>query len=228
MVLDATPARQTEVIPVLGFATLSRFDLAQRLIDSIDYPVEKLVIIDNSGKREFQPKVDSSLIKETWLIQVPHGLGANGAWNLIIKSTPFAPYWVIPNDDSWFEPGALETIASEVDTEAFNFVDIIPKWSCVIPSEGSVRLAGLWDEAFHPIYFDDDDYQWRMTELGVKFNHIPAKVHHDNSSTLHDGHQERNNETFIRNRSLSINKQTAKDLGVRGWSLNIRRENRWD
>ena len=155
VVLDAVSARQASVIPVLGFATLTRFDLAQRLLDSIDYPVEHLVIVDNSGKQEFEPLVNPFLVKNLWLIRVPHGLGANGAWNLIIKSTPFAPYWVIPNDDSWFEPGALKTIAEEVDTEAFNFLDIVPKWSCVIPTEGSVRKAGLWDEAFHPIYFDD-------------------------------------------------------------------------
>ena len=215
------------MIPVLGFATLSKFDMAQRLLDSIDYPVEKLVIIDNSGKREFSPRV-TDFVKETWTIRVPHGLGANGAWNLIIKSTPFAPYWVIPNDDSWFAPGALQAIAEGVDTEAFNFVDINPSWSCVVPSEGSVRRAGLWDEAFHPIYFDDDDYEWRMRELGVSFNNIPAKVHHDNSSTLKSGYQKQNNKTFIRNKALSTNKQAAKDLSERGWSLDIRRENAWD
>lgn len=215
------------MIPVLGFATLTRFDMAQRLLDSIDYPVDKLVIVDNSGKREFTPKVNE-FVNETWLLQMPHGLGANGAWNLIIKSTPFAPYWVIPNDDSWFAAGALETIAKEVDTDAFNFLDINPSWSCVIPSEGSVRRAGLWDEAFHPIYFDDDDYEWRMKEVGVRFNTINAKVYHDNSSTLKSGFNERNRVTFTRNQSLLTNKKVAGDTGIRGWSLQIRRDNRWD
>jgi len=215
------------MIPVLGFATLSRFDMAQRLLNSIDYPVEHLVIIDNSGKKEFKPEVNEH-VKNLWLIQVPHGLGANGAWNLIVKSTPHAPYWVIPNDDSWFAPGALQKIAEGVDTDAFNFVDVIPHWSCVVPGEGAVMKAGLWDEAFHPIYFDDDDYEWRMKELGVKFNTIDAKVHHDNSSTLHSGYQQRNSATFQRNHSLFSNKVAANDLGTRGWSLKIRRDNRWD
>lgn len=215
------------MIPVLGFATLTKFDMAQRLLDSIDYPVEKVVIIDNSGKREFEPRPNIN-IKDLWLIQVPHGLGANGAWNLIIKSTPFAPYWVLPNDDSWFEPGALQKIAENVDTEAFNFVNVNPKWSCVIPTEGSVRKAGLWDEAFHPIYYDDDDYEWRMKELGVPFKTIDANVGHQNSSTLKSGFHERNNISFARNQSLFTNKVAAHDLGVRGWSLDIRRKNAWD
>ena len=219
--------REHALIPVLGFATLSRFDLAQRLLDSIDYPVEHLVIVDNSGKKQFEPKT-SEYIQNTWLIRVPSGLGANGAWNLIIKATPHAPYWVIPNDDSYFEKGALQKIAEEVDTTKFNFLDIQPKWSCVIPTEGSVMKAGLWDEVFHPIYFDDDEYEWRMRELGVEFHTINAKVHHDNSSTLQSGYQARNAMTFIRNNSVYSNKVAAHDLGIRGWSLKVRRENRWD
>lgn len=215
------------MIPVLGFATLSRFDMAQRLLDSIDYPVEHLVIVDNSGTKVFEPKL-SKHVRNLWLLRVPHGLGANGAWNLIIKSTPHAPYWVIPNDDSWFAPGALETIANNVDTTAFNFVNVEPKWSCVVPSEGSVMKAGLWDEVFHPVYYDDDDYEWRMKELGVKFNTIDAVVHHDNSSTLRSGYDERNSITFARNHSVFSNKVAAHDLGTRGWSLKVRRDNRWD
>ena len=55
------------MIPVLGFATLTKFDLAQRLLDSIDYPVEKLVIVDNSGKKSWIPEVNE-FVKETWVI----------------------------------------------------------------------------------------------------------------------------------------------------------------
>lgn len=215
------------VIPVLGFATLTKFDMAQRLLDSIDYPVEKVVIVDNSGKRSWIPE-PNEFVKDLWVIRLPHGLGANGAWNLIIKSTPFAPYWVIANDDSWFEPGALKIIDEQVDITKFNFVDINPKWSCVVPTEGSVAIAGLWDEAFHPIYFDDNDYEWRMDLLGVGFHHIPAKVHHNNSSTLHSGFQGKNNLTFQRNHKLWQEKFGSNNLSEIGWKLNIRRDNAWD
>ena len=98
------------MIPVLGFATYSQFELANRLLDSIDYPVENLVIVDNSGLKTWEPKKPEQ-VKNLWFIQVPFGLGLVGAWNLIIKSTPYAPYWVLVNDDAWFESGALEIIA---------------------------------------------------------------------------------------------------------------------
>jgi hypothetical protein len=225
--LDAIPERTIRVIPVLGFATLSKFDMAQRLLDSIDYPVQKLVIVDNSGKKAWIPEPNDH-VQELWTIRLPHGLGANGAWNLIIKTTPFAPYWVIPNDDAWFEPGALQTIAENVDPQKFNFVDINPKWSCVVPGEGAILTAGLWDEIFHPIYYDDDEYEWRMNMLGVEFNHIPAKVHHDNSSTLRSGYNEKNNKTFSRNRSMFTNKVASNNVKEMGWQLKVRRDNAWD
>lgn len=225
--MDAVPTRAIQVIPVLGFATLTKFDMAQRLLNSIDYPVEHLVIVNNSGTKQFKPVVNE-YVKNLWHIEVPSGLGANGAWNLIIKSTPHAPYWVIPNDDAYFEAGALQKIAEQVDITAFNFLSIDPKWSCVVPGEGAVMKAGLWDEAFHPIYFDDDEYEWRMEKLGVKFNTIDARVHHDNSSTLKSGYNERNNVTFSRNQSLFTNKRAAEDTSIRGWSLKVRRDNRWD
>ena len=167
-------------------------------------------------------------MKISWFLEVLYGLVASGPLILIIKSTPHALYWVIPNDDSYFAPGALATIAAEVDTTAFNFLDINPKWSCVIPGEGAVLRAGLWDEVYHPIYYDDDDYEWRMEKLGVRFNTIPAKVYHDNSSTLRSGFSERNDVTFQRNRSVFTNKKVSENTGILGWSLKVRRENRWD
>lgn len=215
------------MIPVLGFATLNQFDKAQRLLNSIDHPVEHLVIVDNSGNGKFTPFTNQH-VRNLWHIKVPYGLGANGAWNLIIKSTPFAPYWVIPNDDSWFEPGALAEIEKSVDPDAFNFVDVTPSWSCVVPGEGAILKAGLWDEAFHPIYFDDDDYEWRMRELGVKFNHIPAKVNHENSSTLHSGFGPRNADTFKANQILFNKKRAEGTKSELGWSLDVRRKNAWD
>lgn len=215
------------MIPVLGFATLTKFDMAQRLLDSIDYPVDNLIIVNNSGSNKWKP-VKPVSVRNMWHIEVPYGLGANGAWNLIIKANPYASYWVLPNDDSYFEPGALAKIDAEVDTNAFNFVKVNPAWSCVVPGEGAVMKAGLWDEVFHPIYYDDDDYERRLINAGVEFNTIDAKVHHDNSSTLKSGFHEKNHNTFNRNRAVYAKKCENADYTVHGWDINVRRANGWD
>ena len=215
------------MIPVLGFATLKRFDLAERLIRSIDYPVEHLVIVDNSGTQEWTPPECQNAMN-TWLLRVPYGLGLVGAWNLVIKSTPYAPYWLLVNDDAWFEPRSLEIIHNNVDTSTINFPSIAPKWSCVAFGEGMVEKVGLYDENFYPLYFDDDDLSRRIEKHGLQPKHIDALVHHENSSTLAAGFQEVNTRTYQANLNRLQTKQAAEDYSASEWSLKIRRENRWD
>lgn len=214
------------MIPVVGFATYSQFDLANRLLASIDYPVEHLVIVDNSGTQTWEPKQPEQ-VKNLWLLRVPFGIGLVGAWNLIIKSTPYAPYWVLVNDDAWFEAGALEIIARDADPEALNFVDIIPAWSCVVFGEGAIAKAGLYDERFYPLYFDDNDLARRMENAGVKANIIRAGVNHQNSSSL-EGKRKENDRTYEANRKLMDKKVIENDFSAGFWDLNVRRDNRWD
>lgn len=215
------------MIPVLGFCTLKRFDLADRLLASIDYPVEHLVIVDNSGSQTWNPIVPQ-FVKNMWLIRVPYGLGLVGAWNLIIKSTPYAPYWLLVNDDAWFEPGALEIIAKETDTKAINFVQIGTKWSCVVFGEGMVEKVGLYDENFYPLYFDDNDLERRIDFHEVPKNFIKAVVHHENSSTLNSGFKEQNGRTYLANQERFARKGADGDFSAGQWSLSVRRANRWD
>lgn len=214
-------------IPVLGFATLKRFDLAQRLLDSIDYPVEHLVIVNNSGTKEWTP-TKPELVKNLWHIEVPFGLGLVGAWNLVIKSTPYAPYWLLINDDAWFEPGALQIISESVDTNAVNFMNISPKWSAVAFGEGMISKVGLYDERLYPLYFDDNDLERRIDKHEVAKNQIPATIHHENSSTLNSGYQQANNRSYLANQALYQKKGAENDFTEGAWSLDIRRANRWD
>jgi GT2 family glycosyltransferase len=215
------------VIPVLGFLTYSRFDLADRLLASIDYPVEHLVIVDNSGKREYEP-AKPALVKNLWFIQLPHGLGYSGGLNLIVKTTPFAPYWLLVNDDTVFQPGALKKISEQTDTEAINFLSIMPKWSGFVLGEGAVLKAGLFDERFHPIYFEDNDYERRLMSAGVKAKFINAELGHDNSSTLNSGFHSQNDKTFQANQRLFQSKVAAGDFTAGEWDLQIRRVNAWE
>lgn len=215
------------MIPVLGFLTYSRFDLADRLLQSIDHPVEHLVIVDNSGKREYQP-VKPDLVKNLWFIQLPHGLGYGGGLNLIVKTTPFAPYWLLVNDDTVFQPGALKKISEQTDTDAINFLSIMPKWSGFVLGEGAVLKAGLFDERFHPIYFEDNDYERRLMQAGVKAKFINAELGHDNSSTLNSGFHSQNDKTFQANQRLFQSKVAAEDFTAGEWDLGIRRVNAWE
>jgi len=211
------------VIPVVGFATVSRFDLADRLLASIDYPVEHLVIVDNSGKASWNP-VKPDFCVNMWVMRVPFGLGLVGAWNLVVKSTPYAPYWVLINDDAWFEPGSLARIEAEVDTEALNFIGITPEWSAPVFGEGMVRKVGLYDERFYPLYFDDNDLERRVISADVPIKRHNIPIGHDNSSSLDPV---KNVKSFQAN-SLLHQAKLAADDNSWSWDLDVRRANRWD
>jgi GT2 family glycosyltransferase len=211
------------VIPVVGFATVSRFDLADRLLSSIDYPVEHLVIVDNSGKASWNP-VKPDFVVNMWVMRMPYGLGLVGAWNLVVKSTPYAPYWVLINDDAWFYPGSLARIEAEVDTEALNFIGITPEWSAPVFGEGMVRKVGLYDERFYPLYFDDNDLERRVISAGVPIKRHNIPIGHDNSSSLDPV---KNVKSFQSN-SLLHQAKSAADDNSWTWDLDVRRANRWD
>lgn len=215
------------MIPVLGFATLKRFDLADRLLASIDYPVEHLVIVDNSGTCEYEP-VKPVWVVNMWVIRLPFGLGLVGAWNLIVKSTPYAPYWVLVNDDAWFQPGQMKAIPEQVDTAALNFLDIVPKWSGVVFGEGMIDKVGLYDENFYPLYFDDNDLERRVELAGIDKKSIHCRMGHDNSSTLHSGFQAVNGRSYSNNAKLYAENAAQGRIEATAWTLKTRRDNRWD
>jgi GT2 family glycosyltransferase len=225
--LGAGAKETTQVIPVLGFATLKRFDLADRLLASIDYPVEHLVIVDNSGTQSWNP-TQPDKVKNLWLIRVPFGLGLVGAWNLIVKSTPHAPYWVLVNDDAWFGEGALDVIAQDANPDGLSFPHVSPEWSCIVLGQKVVEQVGLYDERLYPLYFDDNDYERRIRNAGLPVRRIDAIVHHDNSSTLKAGYENQNNRTYSRNQSLFESKVKDNDYSEGNWSLKIRRDNSWE
>lgn len=215
------------MIEVLGFPTLSRFDLAEQLLNSIDHPIGHLVIVNNSGNKSWQPE-KPDLVRNLWHIEVPFGLGLQAAWNLIIKSTPYSPRWLLVNDDCRFEPGTLADIDRLATPDALTFTNCSPVWSAFILGQDIIREVGLFDEAFYPLYFCDNDYERRVDNLGLPKRRIEAKVHHINSATKFHNNEARNDITFQRNKRLFREKIDNNDFSVRGWSLDTRRANRWD
>ena len=211
------------MIPVLGFATYNRHDLAEQLLASIDYPVQHLVIINNSGSKLYQPTKPDQ-VENLWHIEVPYGLGLVGAWNLIVKATPYAPYWLLTNDDTRFEPGTLQTIAEQANPAGIGHPQVAPKWTTIVLGEEAVNTIGLYDERFYPLYFDDNDYERRAEQGKVPQYEITAGIFHHNSASVEP---DRNQYTYRANSKLFTQKQQNNDNSW-SWTLQTRRDNRWD
>lgn len=45
-------------------------------------------------------------------------------------------------------------------------------WSCFALTARAVREVGTFDENIFPVYFEDQDYEWRLHRAGLASDHI--------------------------------------------------------
>ena len=78
-------------IPVIGTAIVNGVHWLQRLLDSVDYPVENFVVFNNNGKGEITEELDKiantshPLIDKITVCHLPANIGLPGVFNMVIK-----------------------------------------------------------------------------------------------------------------------------------------------
>jgi hypothetical protein len=167
-------------IPVLICPTLNQ-DVG-RMVLSIDHPVDQVVIIDN-GDRGLRPPIPAFAAAPTHTIRLPHNIGVAASWNLGIKVTPKAPYWLIVNDDIEFGPGDLARLEEAVDPGASAVYFMLGMAAFAITYH-AIRAAGFADESFTPAYDEDLDWHRRMQLAGVKTVEVGFTGKHIGSATI--------------------------------------------
>ena len=208
------------IVPVLN-----RYDLLQRMLDSVDVPVDHLLIIDN-GLGTDTLELSNKFAKVTHL-RMPANLGVAGSWNLGIKSFPYAHRWFIVSNDVVFQLGALEKL-SQARRDEITLAADAPHWQAFALGDEAVNDIGLFDESLFPAYFEDNDYMRRAEFVGVNIRKLDIDLHHDNSSTIKSGYQSKNDKTFFANQRHYQSKIDADDYSPGTWSLEIRRANGWE
>lgn len=177
------------MIPVLGVPYLNKPELLTRMLASVDVPVETTVVIDNSATAELAG-LDWPA---TRLMTMRHNLGVAASWNLIIKTTPMAPWWLIVNSDVRFAPGDLARLADAMET--CDGLVLGNGFSAFGISRQAVAAVGWFDENFVPAYCEDNDYAYRCRLAGVEVRPIETSIYHVGSATLYeDLHLQRQNE----------------------------------
>ena len=207
------------IVPVLN-----RYDLLQRMLDSVDVPVDHLLIIDNGTGSDL---FFSDKFENVTVLDMPANLGVAGSWNLGIKSFPYAHRWFIVSNDVVFQAGALEKL-SQARRDEITLTADAPHWQAFALGDEAVNDIGLFDESLFPAYFEDNDYMRRADFAGVNIRKLDIDLHHDNSSTIKAGYQDKNDKTFFANQRHYQSKIDANDYSPGTWSLEIRRANGWE
>jgi len=214
------------MVPVIIIPVLNRYDLLEECLRSIDYKVETVIIINN-GKG----KVDSvghGMVKNFYVWNMPSNLGVATSWNLGIKSTPFASGWILLNDDAKFLPGKLERFWHSAMADEIQLAGNTP-WACAWIGSKVVRDIGLFCEAYHPAYFEDNDYE-RRAKHAKKVVKVcgDGVIEHVNSATLQadETFRSKNISSFTANNDLNKMRNASFDEGH--WDLQRRLDLSWD
>ena len=215
------------MLPNLIVPVLNRYDLLDRMLASIDYPVYELLIVDNGGELD-TIRFNENLIN-VHIVNLPSNLGVAGSWNLGIKLFPHHDRWFFASNDMVYLPGALESL-SDARRDEITLSDMFPFWHTFSIGEEVVRKVGLFDEALYPAYFEDNDYQRRAVQKNVHIRSVSIPTQHENSSTIgaDRGLREKNAVSFQNNAIYYNNKMAKNDYGQGAWSLDRRRRNAWD
>ena len=95
------------MIPTLIVPVLTRYELLDVFISRLDYPIERLIVIDNGNQK---PRPICPVAGAVDVISLPFNLGVSASWNLGIKASPLSKYWLICNFDIDIPSGNLQRI----------------------------------------------------------------------------------------------------------------------
>ena len=168
----APPAPTAERLPLLGIPILNGSGLLERLLASLDVPVHTLAIVDNSGGpgpvRRLLERLEAEGHPLVHQVRVARCFGNGGvavAWNQILRAFPAAPLALIANHDVVFPAGVLAVALSALDCQRPQWLPLMPRpdaFAAFLLTARAWARLGLFDEAFHPAYFEDTDYLDRL------------------------------------------------------------------
>jgi hypothetical protein len=195
-------------LPLLGVPLLNRFDLLERLLGSLDHPVDTLAIVDNSippeghpgggspltGQLEALRQLGHPLIRQIRIARPFCNLGVAASWNLILTSFPQAPLALLANNDVVLAPGVLAAALQHLDPGRPQLLPLLPEpngFSAFLLTALCWDRIGLFDASFHPAYCEDLDYRDRLRnepaidQLDGGFAHgAMARLNSEHSATI--------------------------------------------
>lgn len=189
-------------IPVIGVPIVNGIHWLKRLIDSIDYPVKNLLIINNNGRGQLDKDLNQirdnghPLIENIHVCHMPSNFGVSGSWNFIIKSYLMAPYWIIVNHDIMFAPGLLRRMYDEAENSDSGMIHAKKsidydsgRYDLFLIKDWVVQKCGLFDENLYPAYCEDIDYLTRVSNEKIKSTFLDIDYLHGDKDYATTGSQ---------------------------------------
>jgi glycosyltransferase involved in cell wall biosynthesis len=165
------------IVPVLGHS-----QKLQAMLDSIDFPIDHIIIIVNGGKIN---TLSCNQANELSIIKFPYNSGISIAYNTGIKLTPMSKYWLLAQDDIIWNPGGLMKINDLSGSDNLCIaMNTNRPFACRTMGENVVAKVGLLDESFFPAPGDDFNYHKRCHYHNINEVDITGTFQAEMSSTI--------------------------------------------
>jgi GT2 family glycosyltransferase len=217
-------------IPVIIIPVLNRYDLLESMLNSINYPVDNILVIDNGGTFSYaggNPHLQNTNGK---VLNMPANLGLSASWNLGIKCFPHSKYWLFASADTTWAEDSLRRIDETSGSNSVVLTD--DAYGCFSVGENVIDQVGLFDEYFYPIYFEDNDFHERVVRKMPASTIVSTDIKTkpvEGSQTINssDKFKNINHQTFVKNQEYYTYKQSHNFEDSKPWSLSRRRDQEW-
>jgi len=223
----------TAKIPFIGTAVVTNPYWVTRLVNSVDYPVAELCIINNNGRGEIDAELDAlakkgnPLVDRIRVVHMPSNLGVAGSWNMMIKCYMNCPYWIIMNDDVAFTPGFLDEMNTTALTQpkaglihGYSGDFGVGSWDLFLIRDFIIQEFGLFDENLYPAYNEDADYIMRFVHRPIiKVLSLKSDYYHGNGKKNEyyaEGSQTSKSDPALKQR-LDVIRQENIDYLTKKW-----------
>lgn len=154
-------------IPCIIVPILNRPELLDKMLASIDHPVERVIVIDNGACIDTSLGGRAVMPFKVNVVRLPHNIGVAASWNAALKASPLSPWWLIVNSDIEFGAGDLARMEAMVEPRA-NAVYYMLGMTSFAVTPPALRAVGWFDENFVLGYDEDLDWQRRARLVGTQ------------------------------------------------------------
>lgn len=189
----------------IGIPTINRNDLLQEALSkyAVTYPDIEIFIIDNGNQSVCSPHPKTE-IYVAWA-----NYGVAKSWNYLAKRIFDSgyDYALILNDDVVL--GSNQSELNEfIETVAiYDFIVTYQNWCSFILPKKTFDLVGSFDEQFGNAYFEDNDYYYRMSLLGMSYH----------KNEILNPEIYRNSQTIEKDKSLNMGFTKNKEYYIAKW-----------
>jgi len=171
---------------LLGVPVYRKYNLLAKLIESAlagSMVPDRIVVVDNGCR--FDTEYHGPL-ERVEVIRPGTNEGCAAGWNRILSAASAAHDEIIlANDDIVIRPDGIELMIRQLRADHGASVVRGHGFSLFCLSQETWRRVGMFDERFWPAYFEDNDYQHRLTLASVPMPpKVVAAAGHASSATI--------------------------------------------